>query len=525
LNQKDLDKKLLFIFLGLAIGFRLFLFFLSDYAISPDSQAYIRNAQFIRDFKWENITESRPLFYPAMIALVSKIVSDYELSGSLVSLFFSAILVIPVFYLGREIFDSKTAFWASLMVIFYPWFTLYSFQVLTESAYVTLVLLGLLFGWLGFKKNDVSFFSLSALFFGLVYLTRTEGLTYAPFMVLAILMTLGRRLLSLKRLKILLAFIITYLIISAPYLIFLHKKTGSWLPSGHIQFMAVHIEEGTEFQDMKPAETYGFLKKKWKPFLLKYIKNLRNSLIYGLPTLINPFLLVLLGLGLFKRPWQGESGRGRLYLSLMVLPPFLTTTVSHVNPRYYLVVVPILILFVAQGALEMQKWMETTIQQEKGLPCLLKRILSTQLLIPLVVVICFGLMAIFPLFRESFNLMPIYGIEYKETGLWLRENTPKEAIILSQKGQIDYYAQRQALSIRFPGNKRQSLTLDQVLSLASDPTKEYYLIIDERWKARLTELSFLLNEERAPPSLESVYINTKHPKAKVVVYRVKLITQ
>jgi len=78
LNQKDANRKLLFIFPGLAMGFRLFLFFLSDYAISPDSQAYIRNAQLIWNFRWENITESRPLFYPAMIALVSKIVSDYE---------------------------------------------------------------------------------------------------------------------------------------------------------------------------------------------------------------------------------------------------------------------------------------------------------------------------------------------------------------------------------------------------------------------------------------------------------------
>ncbi len=105
--------KILIILLAIAFGLRLFLVIFPE-VIYSDGTEYVRCAKQILSGNWKG--SKAPPFYPVLIALASQLTPNFELAGIWVSVIFGTLVILPVFYLGKEMFNEKvgilSAVWA-----------------------------------------------------------------------------------------------------------------------------------------------------------------------------------------------------------------------------------------------------------------------------------------------------------------------------------------------------------------------------------------------------------------------------
>ena len=111
-KSKSFRHSLLLLPLLLALLLRLPLFIWPE-VIYNDSTIYVRAAKGILEGKWaETIV---PPFYPMLIAAAQFVTGDFELAGILISIIFGTLLIIPVFNLGRELYDARVGMIAALL--------------------------------------------------------------------------------------------------------------------------------------------------------------------------------------------------------------------------------------------------------------------------------------------------------------------------------------------------------------------------------------------------------------------------
>jgi hypothetical protein len=106
------DEKFdLILLLLVSILLSTYLFFYT-YIISLDGAfQYIPIAKdFVSGLFRKALTHNQQPLYSFLVALVSRWVSDFELTGELVSTFFGILIIFPVYFLGKMIFDQKIAF-------------------------------------------------------------------------------------------------------------------------------------------------------------------------------------------------------------------------------------------------------------------------------------------------------------------------------------------------------------------------------------------------------------------------------
>lgn len=82
------------------------------------------------------LSHNQQPLYSLMLAFVSRWVHDFETAGKLVSSLFGVLVVFPVYFLGKRIFDEKVAFISAFLLILHPYFREFSADVLKESTYL-----------------------------------------------------------------------------------------------------------------------------------------------------------------------------------------------------------------------------------------------------------------------------------------------------------------------------------------------------------------------------------------------------
>ena len=428
---KGLDKRVLIGVLVLAFLIRLPLLFYPE-IIHNDSAEYIRHAELILSGNWSG--GKAPPLYPSLIASARLLLLDAEQAGIFVSLIFGAFLVLPIFYLGREIFDERVGLVSALIAVFHPFLLLASGSVLTESTYYFLVAATVLWGWYAFRQGrirDILFFSL---FTTLAYLTRPEGIGFLIVFSLWILMARpsdkGRP--GIRRIGIGLLAVCCFLLFSAPYLLQIRKETGRW---GITKKFAILMES----RDEEGAETLETFTKKKEVHLLTL---LRNPLavakkvaagffesLYKFQQGFHPvlFFLALFGFLLIRR--NPFNVKGNLYLFAyfffflgLILPFFWITR------RYTSQMIPIAIPWAAFGFLKVAGWLSKRIKEgafQKRFPVFLLIVLLLGLLIQ-------GWI--------THNRDRNYRMIQKEVGLWMKAHLPKGQKMMSKMGQESFYA-------------------------------------------------------------------------------------
>jgi len=425
--------KILLLLLALAFFLRFFLI-LSPEVIYNDGTEYVRYAKQIALGNWSE-GKSSPL-YPSLIALAQMITKDYEMAGIWVSVIFGALIVLPIFYLGRAIFDEKAGLLSALFAAVHPFLNIASGSVLTESTYYFLFATSVLFGWYAFTKARFAHTLLFSFFTTLAYLTRPEAIGIPIVFSAWTLFTNppnGERR-FVKRIGIILIASIGFLIFSFPYLHQIRKDTGTWGISkkASISIGSLSSEEeapSLETLRKKKGITLSSLIKHPLPVLGKIGASIGVSLYQFLYS-YNPILFFLAVIGwvlLFKGgnvyPWKGNFFllAHLIFYFAFVFPFFFITK------RYTSQMVSISIPWAAFGFLEGVHWIDQRFNRKE---------VGKRVSVALLVCLLIGLFVQGRVVHSRER-----RLIQKEVGLWMKDHLPRDAEVMSRLPQEAFYAQ------------------------------------------------------------------------------------
>jgi len=461
MERKRSHWKILLFLLALAFVLRIFLVIYPE-VLHNDGTEYIRHAKEVLVGDWMG-GRSSPV-YPALIALAYTFAKNYELAGIWISVIFGALLVISVFYLGKEIFDERVGKISGLLVAVHPILFIYSGSVLTESTYYFLIATSVLFGWYTFSKGRFYHVLLFSLFVSLTYLTRPEAIGFLfVFCVWVLLVNPpnGKRN-FMRRAGIILLSIFCFLLFSSPYLIQLRKELGKWQISKKtiISIGSISDEEDTTFEAVVAKEKINLLVLLKDPVaLLGKIGIGFLESFYRFQQVFNPilFLLALLGwIKIFKIKSSRTFKANFYILSHYVFFFALVFPFFWTHRRYVSHMIPISIPWAAFGCLEVMGWVNRWIEQEN-----LRKKVS--------IILLFLLLG--GLFIQGRVIHPRgHRVIQKEAGLWMQENLPKGVKIMSRRPQEAFYAE-------LPWIRIPEKNYEEILKVARS-TKARYLIID-----------------------------------------------
>jgi 4-amino-4-deoxy-L-arabinose transferase-like glycosyltransferase len=464
---------------------------------------------------WEGIDAYWSPFYPFLIGLCSFIFKGLEFSGRMVSAVMGSILIVPAFFLTREIFGEEVAKLSCILTIFHPRLVISSQQVLTETTYTFLVVTGIFTGLIAFKKMKAWLFLLAGLIFGLCYLTRPEGfLIY--ILLLSWILFFSRLIMMNNKSKnrkglALLAFSLGFFIFALPYLFFVRKELGYWTISEksgynfYTFFSSAYQRYGlgpthlqTSHQESKEIAVKAD-KANYKPLsfalhhpLVVGKKAMRNVMRITfdkmLSSLTYNFALVLL-FGIFLKRKRIPYKREEIFLLSFPLLAIFGYSFFEVYNRFFTCVIPLLIAWTAVGFLELERVVGT------------RRAKYVFLFLVLPSVFYFS-------YKQ---IVKEYDLEHKEAGIWLKNNSEKSSVVMSRKPYVAFYSGNLIASI--PDG-----SYEEVVIYAKKRSADY-LVIDERYiPTTRPQLKSLLNTYSAPNELKIVYQGEYRGK-RIIIYR------
>lgn len=495
--------------------------FLTAYAevAYPDSCLYLSYAKAILNgklsFDFKQGTEMiLPPLYSLFSAAVSFINVDLELAGVLVSVLAGALLIIPVFYLAKDIYNETAAWIASALVMFSPHLLHWSGAILTESLFITLFISGITLGWYAFQGNKKLFIFLSGVVIGLSYMTRIIGLVAVPVVVL---WTIYYFLLSGKSgnyplrenskrvISFLILFVVGFFIVTGPYLVHIRSVFGHWditasygtvgSAIGSIGYSSIAERE---MRTPKSPSTEGV-----HTMLFKKLSGNIRDYSSGILTIFS-FMVIFALTGLFTR-WK------ILYLitaiavyvaSLLVQPlnPYLDERVRYLSP-----VVPLFLVMVSGGILNIHSWIKSGTAKKLIVPVMIG-----------VVLISFILQYnMFPVHFHRFQGMDKSKNLRRQAGEWMKKNLTHPRRVMSRTPYIPYYAD--AVWFSTPATYKTAMNLAKTKNID-------YMVIDRSIDFYLQpELRFLFNTTNIPPELNLILGigNTRTKKLHIGVYKIE----
>jgi len=467
------------------------------------------NGKFSFDFHSGDETILPPL-YSIFSAVFSFFTDDIELSGVLISAIAGALLIIPVFYLARAIYNETAAWICAVLIFLSPVLIRWSGVILTESLFITLFLSGIALGWYGIERRKNVLFLLCGAFIGLAYMTRIIGLVAVPVIVLSIIFYSvksgkpgssnpgGSYNLNLKKLykdmlTPIIIFSIGFILITGAYLVKLHSFYGQWTLSGSygsikstITYEGADTLSAWERLEVKKTEE-SFIEKVSK----KVIINAQNYLFTLFRILILTIIFVVAGL---------FSNRNVIYVASFVLFYFLALLVQPLSPlvderiRYLSPIMPLLLITASGGIVRIHDLIKWKAVQRAVIPVSVGIILISSI----------PQLWIFPIhFKKSWIKKEISIDTDEKVGLWMKENLPHPVRVMSRKPYIPYYAD--AIWFVMPP------TYMEVIELANQKAIDY-IVIDRRVDYYLRpELRFLFDTKQTPADLKFID-GIRHPK-------------
>lgn len=505
--KKNSETKQKWIILGI-ITFLSFIFRLSTasvYVTYPDSTLYlsfaksILNGRFFFDFAGGNNTILPPL-YPLTAAFFSLFSGRIETSAILVSALAGALLIIPVFYIAKTVYNEKAAWVSSAFVFFSPILINWSKSILTESLFITLFISGIALCLYGIENRKLIFILISGGLIGLSYMTRVVGLVAIPVIGLWLLIyfiwnrksaenTLGMKLKD--ALVPVVVFSLGFIIVTGLYLVKLHSFYGYWTVAGSygsikgtISYEGAATTSGWEGAKNEAAEE-GALSKLVKKVTL----NLQNYSTALLSMLTIGTIFVIAGL-LFR--WKV------LYLVSVIAVYFSALLVQPLSPmidervRYLSPVFPLFLIIASGGISRIGDLIKSGGTRKIFISVMAFIVLLSFTLHLKMFPVHFN----FPGNKDSVNLR-------EKVGLWMKEKLPHPLRVMSRKPYVPYYAD--AIWFGTPA------TYEEVIKSAKEKSVDY-IVLDRDIEYYLRpELRFLFDPKQAPAELTFIG-GIRHPK-------------
>lgn len=493
------------------------------------------------------ITGVPELHYPPLFPLLSGsiylLTSNPEMGSAFWYILLGALVVIPIYFLARRIYGHQVALLSALLVAFFPALSsavLY-WGTMTEPLFIFLVYSALCAATIALDSDKVWPFGIAGGLFSLAYLSRPEGIIwFAAFGILFVLLwMLRRQLLRWRTLAHLGIYLLAFVLLAAPYMIFTYRHSGKWMVTGKLGITydigeavlerdPVLYDKVTASLDSAGKEILWWSNQRFEQsildifldnptkFLRRIWRNLRQMQAYLFSSTIFPlFLLAPVVLGWFRYPWSRRRCGLEVILWFGILP-VLSFLPFHIEVRFFSPAFPAMLIWVAVGLRDMGAWLAETLAHwrfghiRKGQVEYLKRWQPRAVvLLSALLMVYLGFTHARVIERGSQDL----SYAHKEIGLWLKKYAPPDAAIMSRDLAISLYAER-----GFVASPRADYATYLDYARRKGAT---YLVVDEReLRVLRPHLAFLLDDTNPPPELERVF-SAVDGRGRTIGYRIK----
>ncbi|MFA6001132.1 MAG: glycosyltransferase family 39 protein [Thermoleophilia bacterium] len=415
----------------------------------------LANGKGLLDITGQTSTYFSPL-YPIIIAALGTVVGDYVVAGYAVSIVFGSLILIPVYLLGREMSGARVGLLAAALLAVLPLAVDLGSTLYNESVYVFFLLMAIFFGWNLLNQQRFKCGVYTGVSLGFAYLTNPGAVFYIVAIVaLAVAVALRRR--KWRRLaRATAVFLIVFMVIAAPYIIFLHHELGRWTYSGkyvdsnvYTSSKNLRLESPDWEKDVlqltddnhevklltlgNSTDLAGFLLKQPKAAARVFVQQAFYLYSKALPDIIPLWLLPLLGLGLFFRGWNRRRAARVGYMALM-MTPLVLILFMYATPRFFIPFVAIALIWVAEGWQRLEEWgRETlTLNFSAGTAERWRR--------PLMVFLAATVLLPALVFSAVTVAKRGYHPELREAGEWLKGYAGEDKHIMNRESPSAYYA-------------------------------------------------------------------------------------
>jgi len=403
----------------LVIGFvTRMIFFSQIYLISLDGAfQYIPVAKlFAWGEYWEALHQPQLPLYPFLMAIVSKVIGNFEISGQIISFVTSVLAVIPLYLLGKSILGENAAFWAGIFYFLNPEMLQRSVDVLQEGLLIFLLFSAVFLFYLFLNEKRIFWLVVSTLITLLAVLTRVVSLMFIPVFVFWILFIKKKLNVGLsKRLGYILIILALCTTVVVPLMINVKAVTGQW----DISKKTVTVRSLIESVLFDKAVEMGEAER--GPF----------TLVRKIIKVYHPILFLFLLAGLIRRKAIPRNLFKEMFLFSFIFGYLIIIGLMMWSTQRYLFF-PILLsyLWAGAGAVEIQE-----------------RVIKRLRLSPQRVTI--GLVALIFIVFLPVLLNP-YRVEKlgrKAVGLWIKNQEIWKPLIMTDAQQIAYYAEGELLTM------------------------------------------------------------------------------
>jgi len=478
-----------------------------------------------------------PPLYPILIGISWLFTHNLEFSGQMVSIITGSLLVIPVFYLAKEMFGRKAGLWSAIFVVICPPLIFGSTEVRVASLYTLLLWTVVAVGWKALQSKYLIWSVLAGLMLALCYLTRAEAIMFMPIFLLLYLLSFKLKTGSYLSIVKLIVFksvilIIVFSLVSSPLWIFLYRHTGAWTFSGRgahtftgyygddwerVNFELSSDLEGAQSKWLEEGGLLNFVISNRQELLARWGHNLasiwssedRQSQLLGIsPWIVRSglvFLILFISFGFIKFTRARHIAAKHIYM-LVIASSSLIYFFFGIDWRYFYPYFPFLLLVLALIIVMLQNWsIRNIIHTNRAL---------TKIILYLPLGILLFAMGSYSgvLIGKKLSYAPY---EYKIVGQWMKENIDdvENKSVMSRKAGVPFYAEARHEPLyygEYPG------LIEYARSKKVD-----YLVIDE-WTIPRTrpQFAFLLEESEKHPGLELVH-TVKYEDRKTILYKVE----
>jgi 4-amino-4-deoxy-L-arabinose transferase-like glycosyltransferase len=324
-----------------------------------------------------------PPLYASLIAAGVRLGLSSELAGRAVSVFAGALLPLAAYLLAKRLYGSVAGWLTGLLVAVHPLLIVTSTAVLTESISLTLSLLGVYCTVKMLSPDSRRAAIAGGTCLGLAYLARPEALILTG--MLAATVAIASRDGWQRGVGRALTFLGVFAVFALPYVAFLSAETGQLRWEGKSADglrWATRTEAGETWGPIyfgiqsDLVETGNSNTSDLEQLLTTHVSALRRARILvrqgtanfprllralGDPQLGQPFIAILVGLGLFGVAWSRDRLRRELPLLAVVALTLITFCGwPYFHDRFMFPLLPPLLVWAGAGLDRLRLWIRDT---------------------------------------------------------------------------------------------------------------------------------------------------------------------
>jgi hypothetical protein len=484
---------------------------------SRDSVGYIRIAWRLGHEDWRQVLPSVPqhpgypfailaLSAPARALFPHDLPLAMQMAAQLASALASLLLVIPIFYLGKELFDGRVGFWAAIFLQALPATGKLMADGLSEPVFLLFATTGLVCACRGLRTGNLGWFVAAGLAGGLAYLTRVEGalvVLATGFVLVAAQLVQSWRRSGLALTRCGLALGLPALVVALPYVLVIGNLTVKPIKEHMIQ--QSHPQWGPE--EARGPHGLATTAIPWAIWLENPNPAPRERILWALEalalTLFKATFYVLwapalLGLFVFRDHWWRGPGNAVVLLVVAVLLGLLyrvAQVMGYLSERHTSLVLLVGLYFAVVGV----AWLV-------GLAAAI--LPRTRRWAPALCAVCLGVLALTPL-GKTLAILHADRSGFKQAGLWLAGHAEPDADLVDPYAWAGYYAGR---------------TFQEGASGTPIAPSIVYVVLEEGGPSRHDHLWWLLPQARAlagqGKQVATFAVHRGRGTAEVVIYRV-----